>query len=45
MRPFLATEAVNKDIKKQMKKSSDNHAHNILRLLDILDKQLHIIKA
>ena len=38
MRLVLAIEAVNKDIKKQKKKSSDNHAHNILRLLDILDK-------
>ena len=38
MRLFLAIEAANKDIKKQKKKSSDKHAHTILRLLDILDK-------
>ena len=35
---FLTTEAVNKDLRKQKKTLffSENHGHNVLRLLDIL---------
>ena len=33
---FLATGAVNKDVKKSKKKKSDNHGNNIVGLADVV---------